>query len=84
MHQLEILIVTMDDISYAVWKSYFKCNCPSCHCEDVGSKGLPTILDLLRVRLKIGVPQMSLSFFQVLKPLLQTVPDVHMPYRVAF
>ena len=82
MHPLEILIVTIDDISYvrveSVWKSCFKSNCPFCHCEDAGSKGLPTILDLLMVRIEIGVPQMPLSFFQVLKPLLQTVHDFHL------
>ena len=88
MLPVEILIVTMYDITYvrveSVWKSRFKSNCPFCHSEDVGSKGLPTMLDLLMVRLKIGVPQMSLSFFQVLKPLLQTMHDFHMPSHVAF
>ena len=68
--QIYLYCVLIENISFALrkvessWKSRFKSNYPLCHYEDAGSKRFPTLLDLLVIRLKNGVPQyLSLKFW---------------------
>ena len=78
---LRAVTLTNQNMSFALrrvessWKSCFKSNYPLCHCEDVGSKRSfgDTIKEWCSTILEP----------KVLKHLLHTVQDLHVPSQVA-
>ena len=70
--------LTIENISFALRRGESSKNLVSKvsnYCEDVRAKSLPTILDLLMIQLKNGVPQICLRLFQVVKHLLHALPS---------